>query len=481
METKRGLTGVEKASYGLGAFAKDVVYMMTAAYILYYFQDVMGVSAWAMGVILLGARVFDAFNDPIMGIIVGKTKTRWGKFRPWLLIGTILNAVILYVMFSCPPKLDGPGLVCYAAVTYILWGITYTMMDIPFWSMIPAFTKGGSERENLTTLARSCSGVGAAVVQVLALKIVHFVGEALGGPGDVERVGFQYLALFVGILFVVFTAITCINIKENSTADMETVSVGQMFSSLRHNDQAMAIVVTIVLVDIAMYITSNLVIYFFKYDLGGTGWFDDYTIFNLVAGASQVLAMMVLYPLFRQILKISNIKIFYTGLFMSVIGYVALLILSAAGVKTLAVFLIPGVLIMAASGINNILITVFLANTCDYGELKNNRRDESVIFSMQTFVVKLASGIAAFVASATLAVLHLSDKATTAAEQKIDFAAAVDASRKMGLRMTMTLVPIVVLVIVFFWFKKKYILTDEKVLELSKEVEALHAKEKKQS
>jgi melibiose permease len=182
METKRGLTGVEKASYGLGAFAKDVVYMMTAAYILYYFQDVMGVSAWAMGVILLGASVFDAFNDPIMGIIVGKTKTRWGKFRPWLLIGTILNAVILYVMFSCPPKLDGPGLVCYAAVTYILCGITYTMMDIPFWSMIPAFTKGGSERENLTTLARSCSGVGAAVVQVLALKIVHFVGEALGGP-----------------------------------------------------------------------------------------------------------------------------------------------------------------------------------------------------------------------------------------------------------------------------------------------------------
>jgi melibiose permease len=83
----------------------------------------------------------------------------------------------------------------------------------------------------------------------------------------VERVGFQYLALFVGILFVVFTAITCINIKENSTTDMETVSVGQMFSSLRHNDQAMAIVVTIVLVDIAMYITSNLVIYFFKYDL----------------------------------------------------------------------------------------------------------------------------------------------------------------------------------------------------------------------
>ena len=481
METKRGLTGVEKVSYGLGAFAKDVVYMMTAAYVLYYFQDVMGVSAWAMGIILLGARVFDAFNDPIMGVIVGKTKTRWGKFRPWLLIGTVLNAVILYVMFSCPPKLDGSGLICYAAVTYILWGITYTMMDIPFWSMIPAFTRGGSERENLTTLARSCSGVGAAVVQVLALKIVYFVGEALGGPGDVERVGFRYLALFVGILFVVLTAVTCINIKESSTVDMENVSVRQMFSSLRRNDQALAIVVTIVLVDIAMYITSNLVIFFFKYDLGGTGWFDHYTIFNLVAGAAQVLAMMGLYPLLRQVFKISNIKIFYTGLAMSVIGYVALLILAGAGIKNLVAFLVPGVLIMAASGINNILITVFLANTCDYGELKNNRRDESVVFSMQTFVVKLASGIAAFVASASLAVLKLSDKATTTAEQTRDFGKAVDASQKMGLRMIMTLVPILVLVIVFFWFKKKYILTDEKVLEYSEKVDALHKEEQKKA
>ena len=479
METKRGLTGVEKVSYGLGAFAKDVVYMMTAAYVLYYFQDVMGVSAWAMGVILLAARVFDAFNDPVMGIIVGKTKTPWGMFRPWLLAGTVLNAVILYVMFSCPPSLDSRGLICYASITYILWGITYTMMDIPFWSMIPAFTRGGSERENLTTLARSCSGVGAAVVQVLALKIVHSVGEALGGPGDVERIGFRYLALFVGILFVVLTLITCICIRENSTTDMETVSVRQMFASLSHNDQALAIVVTIVLVDIAMYITSNLVIFFFKYDLGGSSWFDNYTIFNLVAGAAQVLAMMGLYPLLRQGLKISNVKIFYSGLAMSVLGYVALLVLSAAGVKALAAFLIPGVLIMAASGINNILITVFLANTCDYGELKNNRRDESVIFSMQTFVVKLASGVAAFVASATLGVLKLSDKATTVAEQKQDFGAAVASSQKMGLRMTMTLVPIIVLVLVFFWFKKKYILTDEKVLELSEQVEKLHAGGKK--
>jgi Na+/melibiose symporter and related transporters len=154
----------EKVAYGLGAIGKDMVYMLSASYVLYYFQDVLGVNAIAMGIILMAARIFDAFNDPIMGIIVAKTKTKWGKFRPWLMIGTLTNAVILFLMFAAPPTMDGKGLVAYAAITYILWGVTYTMMDIPYWSMIPAFTKTGKEREGLTTLARSCAGVGSALV-----------------------------------------------------------------------------------------------------------------------------------------------------------------------------------------------------------------------------------------------------------------------------------------------------------------------------
>ena len=94
------LNGKEKFSYGLGAVGKDMVYMLSASYVLYYYQDILGVSAVAMGVILLVARIFDAFNDPFMGVIVEKTKTRWGKFRLWLMIGTLLNAVILFLMFA---------------------------------------------------------------------------------------------------------------------------------------------------------------------------------------------------------------------------------------------------------------------------------------------------------------------------------------------------------------------------------------------
>ena len=117
-----------------------------------------------------------------------------------------------------------------------------------------------------------------------------------------------------------------------------------------------------------------------------------------------------------------------------------------------------------------VLTTVFLANTVDYGELKNGRRDESVIFSMQTFVVKLASGVAAFVAALCLSINSLSNEATTEKDQVIDFAANVSTGAKMGLRMTMTIIPIIGLFIAILVFKKKFILTDEKVEELAAEI-----------
>ncbi len=463
----------EKAAYGLGAIGKDMVYMLSASYILYYFQDVLGVSAVAMGVILLVARIFDAFNDPIMGVVVAKTQTRWGKFRPWLMIGTLTNAVILFLMFSAPPSISGSGLVAYAAVTYILWGVTYTMMDIPYWSMIPAFTSGGKEREGLTTLARSCAGVGSALVTIFTMMIVHM----LGGEGTSgERAGFRWFAMIVAILFIVFITITCLAIKEKSTVNMESPSVGQMFKALISNDQAMVIVAAIVLINCAIYITSNLVIYFFKYDFGGEKWYNSYTLFNMFGGAVQILSMMILYPLLRKWL--TNTQIFYFTLIAAMVGYGTLLGLAFMNMSNVYRLFIPGFFIFAANGVLQVLTTVFLANTVDYGELKNGRRDESVIFSMQTFVVKLASGIAAFVASICLSLNHLSSEETTEADQVVDFAKNVSSSAKFGLRMTMTLIPVAGLVAAIIVFKKKFILTDQKVEEIAGEVKKRHLEEK---
>lgn len=449
------LTAKEKASYGLGAVGKDMVYMLSASYILYYYQDILGVSAIAMGMILMAARVFDAFNDPVMGVIVAKTRTKWGKFRPWLLMGTILNAAVLYFMFAAPPALDGSGLVAYAAITYVLWGVTYTMMDIPFWSMIPAFTEGGQERESLSTLARSCAGVGSAIVTVITMKCVYVLGR-----GN-ERAGFQWFALMIAALFVIFILITCINIKEKSTVDVDSPSVGQMFKALIENDQAMTVVISIVLINCSLYITSNLIIYFFKYDFGGEAWYDSYTLFNTFGGAVQILSMMIIFPLVRKFL--SAIRVFYLSFAMAVGGYAVLLLLMVLNVTSITALFFPAFLIFTAFGMLTVLTTVFLANTVDYGEWKNHRRDESVIFSMQTFVVKLASGVAALIASICLTLCNLSSDTTAAAA-----AQAGEKSSVMGLRLTMTLLPIAGLLAAVFYFHKKYILTEEKMKELGR-------------
>lgn len=447
------LTGKEKVSYGLGAVGKDMVYMLSASYVLYYYQDLLGVNPFAMGVILLVARVFDAFNDPIMGIIVAKTRTRWGKFRPWLFIGTLLNAVVLYLLFSAPPALDGAGLVAYAAVVYILWGVTYTMMDIPYWSMIPAFTESGKEREGLSAMARTCAGVGSGLIVMATVACVALFG------GDNEAAGFSRFALLVAVLFVLFITITCINIREKSTVNVEAPTVGEMFRSLLKNDQAVTVVIAIVLINTAMYITSNLVIYFFKYDFGGNDWRTAYTTFNIFGGVIQVLAMMVMFPLLRKFF--SALKTFYIGLGMAFAGYASLLILSFTNMANVFLLFIPAFFIFGANGILSVLTTVFLANSVDYGEWKNNRRDESVIFSMQTFVVKLASGVAALIASVCLGIFHMDDS---------DGAALAAQSSVIGLRMTMTVLPIIGLVIALFYFRKKFLLTQEKVDELTRKL-----------
>ncbi len=452
----------EKLAYGLGAVGKDMVYMLSASYVLYYFQDILGVSAIAMGVILMAARVFDAFNDPIMGIIVAKTHTKWGKFRPWLLIGTVTNAVMLYLMFAAPPALDGKGMVAYAAITYILWGVTYTMMDIPYWSMIPAFSAPGKEREGLSAFARSCAGVGSAIITVVTMIAVHAIG------GSNERIGFKWFSLIIAALFIVFITVTCVNIKEKSTVNMEAPGVKEMFRALLSNDQAMAVVVAIVIVNMSIYLTSNLVIYFFKYDFGGTGWFNSYTLFNTFGGAMQILAMMIFFPLLRRLFD--TISVFYVSLIAAITGYAVLLILAFTNMSNVFLLFIPAFFIFSANGLLSVLTTIFLANSVEYGELKNNRRDESVIFSMQTFVVKLASGVAALAASICLAIFKLSSAAVSESDKLIDFSESVALSSKIGLRMFMTLLPVAGLICGIFWFRRKYKLDDRKMAEINARV-----------
>ena len=448
----------ETIAYGLGAIGKDMVYALSASYVMYYYQDIMGLSAAFVGFILMIARIFDAINDPFMGVLVAKTNTKYGRFRPWIISGTVLNAFVLYALFAAP-QLEGKSLMVYFAVVYILWGVTYTMMDIPYWSIIPAVTENPKDRESLSVVGRTCAGVGNALITVFTV-----IAVAMLGSGN-ERAGFKRFALIVSVLFVVFELILFLVMKEQAQDkdQMKTTSVGEMFRALFRNDQAVITVITIILINSALYITSNLIIYFFKYDLGPTveSWQASYTTFSTVGGGSQILSMMAVYPALRRFM--GNTDIFKLCLKMSITGYALLLAVCFTPFShNIIVLCAIGLLIFMANGMLTVLTTVFLSNSVDYGELKTGHREESVIFSMQTFVVKAASGVAVFLTGIGLDLIGLKGNSDTTGEIVVQSASTLN-----GLHLLMTIIPILGPIAAMVVFTKKFILTDEKAEEIA--------------
>lgn len=448
------MSGKEKASYGVGAVSKDLVYSLVAGFLMYYYNTVLGISATIVGVLFMAARVFDAFNDPIMGVIIDKTRSPIGKFRPWLLVGTATNAVVLYFMFSIPAHLSGNQLLLYASMAYLLWGITYTMMDIPYWSMIPSLTAPGKDRENLSVIARSAAGFGFALPVALTMVLVPLLG------GGDERLGFSRFSLIIAVIFVIGIVIMCLNVKEKVPATEKSPRVKDLFKALIQNDQALVVVVAIVMFNSSLYLTNQLALYFFRFDMGNAALFG---IFGTVGGGAQIIAMLFI-PLLRK--KLSSKALFVAGISTTIFGYALLFIMGTVNITNMVFLSIAAVIIFVGFGIATVLTTVFLANTVDYGEWKNGQRTESVVFSLQTFVVKLASAFSVLIAGVGLDVI------------KLDVNAVVQtASTLLGLRFLMVVVPMVGLAISILFFTKFYKLSDAKLTTITEELSVRRAKE----
>lgn len=399
---------------------------------------------------MMTARVFDAFNDPLMGVVVEKTNTPFGKFRPWIFTGTVTNALILYGMFAMPASLTGTAMLVYASAAYVLWGVTYTLMDIPFWSMIPAITSSGKERENLSVIGRTCAAVGYAVPTVLTMLLVVRLGSG-------EREGFAIFAAAVAVVFVVTELVCVALVREKPTERQKTATVKEMFSALIHNDQAMVVVVGIVVFNASLYLTTQLAVYFFKYDIGNS---DLFSLFGTVGGVGQILSMVSL-PLLRR--RWGGKQILVGALGVTIAGYLALFALSMAGVRAVAPLAATAFVIYIGFGLATVLTTVFLADTVDYGEYKTGRRNESVVFSMQTFVVKLASAVSVLIAGVGIDLIGLDDTAAVQTESTL-----------LGLRLLMVALPVAGLVFSILYFVRKYRLTEAENARIS---EALRQRE----
>ena len=427
------LTSREKYSYGIGAYGKDLACGIVYTFLMIYFTDVVGINPAFVGTLFLMARLWDAINDPIMGMIVDNTRSRFGKFRPWIFIGTILNSVVLFLLFR-KPDLEGTSLYLYYSVMYILWGMTYTIMDIPYWSMIPTLATTKEDREKISVVPRIFASLGGLTVTTFGIALVN----KLGNGNQIK--GFEYFALGIVIIFIISTIVTCINVKEKTQVQVnnEKVNIKQAFNILKQNDQLLVFIGIVLAYNLAMQLAGGAAIYYFKYVAGKESLFSLYSFFKVAE-----IGGLMLFPVVTR--KIGRQEVFRVATILPMFGLITLFISGLIAPQSILFISVSAVLLNLGSGFLLGSTTVMLADIVDYGEYKLGSRNESIIFSAQTLLVKLASALSGWLIGVGLSLIGY--VAGAAVQSNITI---------IGIRVIMTIIPSIVALVMYVIYKSKY-------------------------
>lgn len=430
----------EKLSYGFGALGKDMVCGLIFTFAMIYFTDVLKISAGFVGSLFFFAKFWDAVNDLGMGVIVDNTRTKWGKFRPWLAIGTLINAVVFVCLFT-NWGLSGTSLYIFAAVMYVLWGMTYTIMDIPYWSMLPNMTQDKREREKLSVVPRIFASIGGSlIIGGFGLQIIDFLGK-----GN-DQAGYTRFAWIIAIVFVITVGITVCNVKSADRMDTvkkEKTSLRQMVHIIRKNDQLLVAIGVILTFNFAMQVMNGVSTYYFIYVTGSKVMFSVFTMF---AGIAEIVGLF-LFP--ALVSKISRTQVYFLACGFPVMGFALLFVIGYLSPQSAVLTAMAGICVKFGSGLQLGTATVVLADVVDYGEYKFGTRNESVTFSIQTLMVKFSSAMGALLTGAALT--------WTGYTPNVEQSAAT----LMGIRIVMIVVPAFFAAVSFVIYKTLFKLNGE--------------------
>ncbi len=472
--------------YPLGAIGRDMMYALFSSYLLtytMYTRSLTNAQLSAITAIMVGARIFDALNDPIMGNIIERTRTKWGKFKPWLLAGILSTSVVIYVIFNS--NLDGWPFIWEFGIAYFMYSITYTMHDISYWGMIPALSSDGDTRNMYTSRATLFGGIGSTLAQIL-IPMLTAGSLALGGS---SKTAYGIIALVIAILGPVFLMFTLLGAKERRDDESKPVpplSFKKIVNTFTGNDQLVWITIIFLFQQIGNNIVLNGIgnnyIYFeFGYD-GSL-----YSLFTTV-GMAATAVLMVFYPTISR--KLSRNKMVNMALYIGIVGYIiqicAGLFMATSKIKFFVItfgFMLAN---FAQYGLYLIMM-ISIINTVEYNELKTGNRDEAIISSVRPFITKLASALVVVVTSVTYMIVNatnftnqISSLEQQANQGLIDdvtksgmidsIISTVSKSQTNGLLIAMTIIPCIFMILSCVLYKKKYILTEEKYAEICKEL-----------
>ncbi len=394
----------EKIGYGVGAIGLDLSYGLFYSYLSYYLSSVLGLKEAFLLILTPLARIWDGINDPIMGTIVDSTKTKMGKYRPWILIGTAANAIVLFLLFTSF-GMSGTKLYVYIGFMYVLWGMTNTMADIPYWSMVPSFTNDPKDRNLVATVARTFSGFGQGVITVMTPIVLPYLSSGLEKTEDgYSASGFSRWALICGVLLVTFAVICVFSTKErNVIYNTEKFSFKKMFKVIGTNDQLVIFMLFAMISNAGWYLTSGTAVYYFTDVLGES---TAQSLFSVIGAIGSVLGLLVIPVLSK---KFTNRTIYQISLILAIAGYALMYLFGPVLNITIALDISY---ILASIGIGSMFVaqTVFLADIVDYGEYKNGKRYESITFSMKGFLQKMAYTIQTVILFGGLGIMNYNEQ-----------------------------------------------------------------------
>lgn len=448
------MTAGDRWGYGLGTLGRDMLAALVSTYLMFYLTDVLLISGRELLVltgVIVFMRFFDAVNDPVMGIIVDNTKSRWGKFKPWIAAGAIAWAVAGVLMFT-DWGLRGWGFVVIFTVTYIAFEISYTINDIAYWGMLPSVTRDQREREKVGAVARICANIGLFAVVVGIVPLTAWMGGMLGST---QKAWFV-LAIAVAVLMLVFQSLTLLFAHERIPTSDDATPLRELFRVIFRNDQLLWVTLGMVLFMTGYITTTSLGLYYFKYVYGSE---DMYPIFALILGVTQLVSLALL-PAVSKVLSRRGLHLVATGMIAA--GYA---VFWFSGTSPLLVA-VAGVLIFAGQAAIQLLLVMFIADSVEYGEWKLGRRNESVTFSLQPFVYKSSNALASGAVGVTL-VLSGVDVATSAAE--------VTASGATVVKLAMLALPAILTLISWAILRATYKLDEATYARIIADLEARHS------
>ena len=430
-------------TFGLGTVGRDMVYTMISMYLMFYLTDVLQLSddvLWWVTGIIMAARVFDAFNDPFMGVIVDNTHTKHGKFKPWICIGAALVSILTVLLFS-DFGLSGSAYIVVFGIIYVLWGIAYTMNDISYWSMLPTLSQNQREREEIGSVSRICASIGLFAVVTLIVPVTEAIG---GAVGSLQK-GYFILSIILVVIMLAFLCFTVFGVKEPMRGNQkeEHTSVKELVRIIFKNDQLLVTALAMALFMIGYSTTTSFGLYYFKYVYGDEGM---YSIFALILGVSQIFALSI-FPVLGKRYPRKKLYAFSTALVVT--GY---LIFFFAPTNTMLFIGIAGLILFIGQAFIQVMTLMFLTDSVEYGEWKFGKRNDSVTFSLQPFINKMGGAIASGVVGAIVIVSGMSQAQS---------AADMTASGIFILKMAMMVFPLICIVIGFLVYRSKYILDEE--------------------